>query len=151
MSDEFNEMLFVVWLYSHFLSFLIATNVAHTSHEFLSLKQPDILQKTPATPHPIQLLNFHWIGYFSITARITWTWSFLFLHLTSRINWHGLEGEMCLTFSPELQCIEPGSEGLSKYVLNNWMIPRSPPESYSHFWLSVEGYLRTTSSIFASQ
>lgn len=143
-------MLFVIWLYSHFLSFLIATNVAHTSHEFLSFKHSDIPQITPATPHPINLLIFHWIGYFSITAHITWTWSFLFLHLISQINWHRLDGEVCLTFSPELQCIEPSSEGLNKYVLNKWMTPRSLPESYSHFWLSVEGYLGTTST-FASQ
>ena len=92
--------------------------------------------------HKLTQLSLGWV--FSITARITW--SFLFLHLTSQINWQCLEGEVCLTFSPELQCIEPGSEGLNKHVMNKWMIPRSPPESYSHFWLSVEGYLRTISS-----
>lgn len=35
---------------------------------------------------------------------------------------------------PEPQHIRLGGEGLSKCVLNRWMIPRSPHEFHSYFW-----------------
>lgn len=105
----------------------------------LLLKHLYILQIIPATLHPTNVLNSHWIGYFSITAHITWSCNYLFLHLISQINWHCLESGVYLTSSPEPQCIDPGSVGLSKCILNQWMIPRSPCESHSYFWLAVEG------------